>query len=92
MAEIRREYNLRSEKIIFYNKKVILASLNMNSGVKHRKSMNRSLIKDELYDVHISKNKIANILKFDILNSTMPLIMCTKFQINQIILRLFSGG
>ena len=33
----------------------------------------------------------ANFLKFCILNSLMPLIMCTKFQINQIILTLFSG-
>ena len=32
-----------------------------------------------------------NFLKFGILNSLMPLIMCTKFQINQIILTLFSG-
>ena len=33
----------------------------------------------------------ANFLKFCIINSLMPLIMCTKFQINQIILTLFSG-
>ena len=33
----------------------------------------------------------ANFLKFCILNSLMPLIMCTKFQINQITLTLFSG-
>ena len=33
MAEIRREYNFRSEKIIFDNKKVILASLNTIPGV-----------------------------------------------------------
>ena len=33
MAEIRREYNFRSEKSFFDNKKVILASLNTNSGV-----------------------------------------------------------
>ena len=33
----------------------------------------------------------ANFLKFCILNSLMPLIICTKFQINQIILTLFSG-
>ena len=30
-------------------------------------------------------------MKFRILNSLMPLIMCTKFQINRIILTLFSG-
>ena len=49
MAEIRRENNFR--KIIFDNKKVILASLNANSGGKHRNTMNHSLVKDELYDV-----------------------------------------
>ena len=33
----------------------------------------------------------ANFPTFCSLNSLMPLIMCTKFQINQIILTLFSG-
>ena len=33
----------------------------------------------------------ANFLKFCILNILMALIMCTKFQINQTILTLFSG-
>ena len=33
----------------------------------------------------------ANFLKFCILNSLTPLLMCTKIKINQIILTLFSG-
>ena len=44
MAEICREYNFRSEKMIFDNKKVILASLNANSGGKHWNAMNHSLV------------------------------------------------
>ena len=43
MAEIRREYNFRSEKSFLIIKKVILASLNTNSGGKHRNAMDRSL-------------------------------------------------
>ena len=34
---------------------------------------------------------MSKFLKFCILNSLMPLIMCAKFQINRIILTLFSG-
>ena len=40
---------------------------------------------------HISRNRPANFLKCCILNGLMPLIMCTKFQINQMILTLFYG-
>ena len=53
--------------------------------------MNRSLLKRRTLCRHISKNRPANFLKFCILNSLMPLIMCNKFQINQVILTLFSG-
>ena len=49
MAEISREYI--GQKIIFDSKKVILVSLNTNSGDKHRNAMNRSLVKDVPYDV-----------------------------------------
>ena len=44
MVEIHREYNFRPEKS-FDNKKVILASLNADSGGKHRNATNRSLVK-----------------------------------------------
>ena len=47
--------------------------------------------KDEIYDVISLKIGQKILLKFCILNSLMLLIMCTKFQINQIILTLFSG-
>ena len=53
--------------------------------------MNRSLMKRRILWPHISNNRAAIFLKFRILNSLMPLIMCTKFQTNQIILTLFSG-
>ena len=49
MVEIRREYNFRSEKSFLIIKQVILASLNTNSGGKHRNATNRSLVKDEFY-------------------------------------------
>ena len=45
MAEIGREYNFRPGKSFFDNIKLILASLNTNSGSKHRNAMNRSLVK-----------------------------------------------
>ena len=51
MAEIRRESNFRSEKLFLMIKKVILASLNANSGGKHQNSINRSLVEIRLYDV-----------------------------------------
>ena len=70
---------------------MILASLNTNCGGKHRNAMNRSLMKRRILWCHISKSRTANFLKFRILNSLMPLIMCSKFQTNQIILTLFSG-
>ena len=53
--------------------------------------MSRSLMKRRISWRHISKNRTANFLKFRILNSLMPLIICTKFQTNQIILTLFFG-
>ena len=70
---------------------MILALLNTNSWGKDRNAMNRSLVKRRILKRHISKNRTANFLKFRILNSLMPLIMCTKFQTNQTILTLFSG-
>ena len=85
MAEICREYNFRSEKS-FLIIKVILAVLNKNSGGKHRNAMNCSCVKRRVLLCHISKNRTANFLKFGILNSLMLLIMCTKFQTNQIML------
>ena len=91
MAEIRREYNFRSEKSFLIIKKVILASLNANSGGKHRNATNRSLVERQILSRHISKSRTQNFLKFCILNSLMLLIMCTKSQINRIILILFSG-
>ena len=48
-------------------------------------------MKGEFYDIISLKNKIENFLKFCILNSLMLLIICTKFQVNQIILTLFPG-
>ena len=84
MAELRTEYNFRSFL-------VILAPLNTNFGGNHRNAMNRSLVKRRILLRHISKNRKVKFLKFYNLNSLMPLIMCTKCQINQVILRLFSG-
>ena len=78
-------------KIIFDNKEVILASLNTNSGGKRRNEMNDSLVKWWNLWRNSSGNRNANFRKFWIRNSLMPLSMCTKFQINQIILTLFSG-
>ena len=40
MAEIRREYNFRSEKLFMIIKIMILALLNANSGGKHGNTMN----------------------------------------------------
>ena len=51
MAEIPRENNFRSEKQFLTIQKAILASLNTNSEDKHRNAVNRSLVKNELYDV-----------------------------------------
>ena len=36
------------------------------------------------------KNETVNFLKFCILNSLMPFIICTKFEFNQVIVTLFS--
>ena len=46
--------------------------------------------KADIYDV-ISKNKTAIYLKFCNFHSFMPIIGCTKFGINQIILTVLSG-
>ena len=70
---------------------MILASLNANSGGKYRNVTNRSLVERRTLLCHISKNRTENFLKFCILDSLIILIMCTKFQINRIILALFSG-
>ena len=62
---------------------VILASLNTISRGEHRNAMNRSFMKRRTLWRNICKNRTVNFLKLCILNSIMPLIMCTKFQINQ---------
>ena len=80
MAEIRREYNFRSEKSFL---RVILASINANSEHKHRKA--KRIVptqKDEFYDVISLKIEKKVFLKFCIVNSLVPLIICTKFQMN----------
>ena len=79
--------------IILDHKKVILASLNTNSGGKYRNAVNRSRVKIRTLWRHISKNGTASCLKFCILNSLMRnyVITCTRSQINQIILTLSSG-
>ena len=68
-----------------------MASLNTNSGGKHWNAINCSLVKRRTSWRNISKNRTVNFLKSCILNSLIPLIICTKFQINQITLILFSG-
>ena len=60
-------------------------------GGKHRNATNRSLIERGILWRHISKSRKANFLEFCILDSLMPLIMCIKFQINELILTLLSG-
>ena len=51
MAKIPRESNLRLERPFLLIKKVILASLNTNSGGKHQSAMNHSLVKRRTHDV-----------------------------------------
>ena len=76
MAEISREYNFRSEKMIFDNK-----TLERYESFLRKKT---KFMTSYLYKQN------CEFLKFRILNNLKPLIMCTKFQISQIILTLFS--
>ena len=52
--------------------------------------MNRFLVKRQT--LMTSKHRAANFMKYCILNGLMSLITCTKFQINQVIVTLFSGA
>ena len=51
---------------------MILASLNTNSGGKHRNATNRSLIERRILWRHISKIRTQNFFKFRILNPIRP--------------------
>ena len=61
-------------------------SLNETSGRNESFPAKRRILK-----CHIFKNRTAMKQQICIFNSVMLLITCTKFQINQIILTLFSG-
>ena len=81
MALIRSGYNFGSEKK-FFIVKVILVSITRNSKGKFWNAINCS-------GVTRQTSRTANFLKGCLFNGLMPVIMCTKFQFDQLISALF---